>query len=292
MGYLKPPLEVQRISFKPSRPPGLYNYNTQSKGLTMYGEKIDVKKAKEIIKEFDLKPGSFFTNTEPSHLCSEYRVETGFWLSDGRNHLIYLIDTKDENDNIVTSAYFNVSVESIGVEQELADVIDGYEGIEETDLTKEQVQAEASKALILTGKLKSHISETCLAELHNLEQEIRNMVIKAQPIGRKTSAEEIAKKNDKLRKTLLSDDNNGVIVTRSVRESEHFDEILEAVKNFEDFSEDNDPHGERDCALFDVGGERYMFKIDYYANDFPYGADPYEEEGIRRIITIMSVSEY
>ena len=40
--------------------------------------------------------------------------------------------------------------------------------------------------------------------------------------------------------------------------------ILGKVANFDDFSEDNDPHGEHDFGAFEHAGDRIFWKIDYY----------------------------
>ena len=44
-------------------------------------------------------------------------------------------------------------------------------------------------------------------------------------------------------------------------------EVLTAVARFDDFTEDNDPWGEHDCAVLTVDGRRIIFKIDYYDRD-------------------------
>jgi hypothetical protein len=78
--------------------------------------KIDAKLAGKIIRELGLSPGSSFTNTEPTELCYEYRVETGFYLPEGKSELVELVDTKDEEGGIITSARVEVDFESLGLE--------------------------------------------------------------------------------------------------------------------------------------------------------------------------------
>lgn len=80
--------------------------------------KIPNDKAFEIIKQLELKPGSSFTNPEPSELCSEFRIETGYWLSFGNNTLVKLIDLKDDNDKRYTTAELRLNQESLGIDED------------------------------------------------------------------------------------------------------------------------------------------------------------------------------
>ena len=56
----------------------------------------------------------------------------------------------------------------------------------------------------------------------------------------------IAKKNDLFRTTMTECDWAKALITRSVSEHDDCTEIVEAVRNFNIFNEDNDPHGEHD----------------------------------------------
>jgi hypothetical protein len=74
--------------------------------------------------------------------------------------------------------------------------------------------------------------------------------------------------------------------------SERLGAILGAVVRFTDFTTDNDPYGEHDCAGLDVDGERILWKIDYYADDsLTYGADD-PAASCYRVLTIMFATEY
>lgn len=107
------------------------------------------------------------------------------------------------------------------------------------------------------------------------------------------TSEEIAKGNDLLRTVGSKDGLPGkVIVTNAVRHSKHFDAILDAMISFNTFNEDNDPYKEHDVGIFDVYGESYMFKIDYYDPSMEEGADPHEAESFLRVLTLMVSSEY
>ena len=69
--------------------------------------------------------------------------------------------------------------------------------------------------------------------------------------------------------------------------------ILQTVQSFSNFTEDNDPYGEHDCAVFEAEGHKVMFKIDYYDKEIKYGSeDPADPEETTRIMTVMFVSEY
>ena len=69
--------------------------------------------------------------------------------------------------------------------------------------------------------------------------------------------------------------------------------IIEAVRTFDDFTPDNDPHGEHDFGSLEVDGEQIFFKLDYYdptrAMHSEDAADPSVTE---RVLTIMLASEY
>jgi hypothetical protein len=69
--------------------------------------------------------------------------------------------------------------------------------------------------------------------------------------------------------------------------------ILNRVMEFSDFTEDNDPHGERDFGAFDHAGHRVFFKIDYYAPDMRYGSEnPADLANTVRVLTILFAHEW
>ena len=105
------------------------------------------------------------------------------------------------------------------------------------------------------------------------------------------SLDQIKLRNDTFRKSLRPDSKHRCVLTESVSESPNREEILEAVKNFDSFSGDNDPHGEHDFGSVIVGGEKYFFKFDYYDLNYEYGADQREEE-YALLLTIMHASDY
>jgi hypothetical protein len=69
--------------------------------------------------------------------------------------------------------------------------------------------------------------------------------------------------------------------------------VLERVRHFDEFTKDNDPHGEHDFGSFELGGTTYFFKVDYYSLDMQSGSeDPADPEKTTRVLTIMRADEY
>jgi Protein of unknown function (DUF3768) len=70
-------------------------------------------------------------------------------------------------------------------------------------------------------------------------------------------------------------------------------QVLERVRRFDEFSEDNDPYGEHDFGIIELAGQRYFFKVDYYAPDMEGGSeDPADPTKTTRVLTIMRADEY
>ncbi len=69
--------------------------------------------------------------------------------------------------------------------------------------------------------------------------------------------------------------------------------VLLKVANFNDFSPENDPYGEHDCAAVTVGERRIIWKIDHYDISMGSGSpDPSDPEVTKRVLTVMLASEY
>ena len=86
-------------------------------------------------------------------------------------------------------------------------------------------------------------------------------------------------------------------------------DILKMIEGFEDFTPDNDPHGEHDAGFLyrDVLGQWHtrwtddstrpalsvMWKFDYYDRDLEFGsAEPWNPDATIRVLTILLTSEY
>src|SRR3954454_24458461 len=82
-------------------------------------------------------------------------------------------------------------------------------------------------------------------------------------------AARIRELNDQLRCKTVG---GRVVITRGIEAlgAEGIRHVLAAVARFDEFTEDNDPWGEHDCAILTLNGHRVLFKIDYYDLDLHY----------------------
>jgi len=99
--------------------------------------------------------------------------------------------------------------------------------------------------------------------------------------------------NDMLRTTFMTTFGK-VIFTPMVSgmESSKQSELVEEVQQFNNFTEDNDPHKERDFGSVEIDGSKYFFKIDYYDDDMMHHALQPWKAYTKRVLTIMHSSEY
>ena len=69
--------------------------------------------------------------------------------------------------------------------------------------------------------------------------------------------------------------------------------VIQCVSTFDAFSADNDPHGEHDFGAFEVAGQKFFFKIDYYDKTLESGSqNPADPTITTRVLTIMLAEEY
>ncbi len=99
-------------------------------------------------------------------------------------------------------------------------------------------------------------------------------------------ASKIAKLNDAFRHS-----GQGIVITEGVQVLEDLSGLLDEVRWFKDFNEDNDPYGEHDFGMVYWQGQKIFWKIDYYDRRLEYGAGPLSKE-CRRVLTVMLASEY
>ena len=72
-----------------------------------------------------------------------------------------------------------------------------------------------------------------------------------------------------------------------------FADLLLAVRSFEEFSSDNDPHGEHDFGSVERNGTRYFWKIEAYDEWMQFGSsDPTNPAVTTRVLTVMRADEY
>jgi hypothetical protein len=98
--------------------------------------------------------------------------------------------------------------------------------------------------------------------------------------------------NDAFRRTFVG---GAVMITAGV-EAMPLDQrrsLLQKVRSFDAFREDNDPHGEHDFGAVDEAGIRCFFKVDYYDLKTEFGSpDPSDPAVTTRVLTIMRADEY
>ena len=98
--------------------------------------------------------------------------------------------------------------------------------------------------------------------------------------------------NDNLRKHLIG----GKIVLTQGIEAKTYEEIAEImlkIRDFNNFTLDNDPNNEHDFGSFDYKGEKIFWKIDYYDKNYQYlSEDPSNPAITNRVMTVMLASEY
>lgn len=92
--------------------------------------------------------------------------------------------------------------------------------------------------------------------------------------------------NDKFRKS-----GAGVVMTNGAMALPDVCGLMQSIRAFDDFNEDNDPHEEHDFGSVDWRGEKVFWKIDYYDPTLTCCVDPLDPD-CKRIITVMLASEY
>jgi hypothetical protein len=98
--------------------------------------------------------------------------------------------------------------------------------------------------------------------------------------------------NDAFRRSFVG----GVVLLTSGVEAMPVDRrrcLLQHVRTFDAFTEDNDPHGEHDFGALDQDGVRCFWKVDYYDRNMSMGSpDPADPSVTTRVLTIMLADEY
>jgi Protein of unknown function (DUF3768) len=98
--------------------------------------------------------------------------------------------------------------------------------------------------------------------------------------------------NDAFRRSFVG----GTVVVTAGFESLSSDSrrlILARTRAFDNFNEDNDPHGEHDFGLIEDGDVRCIWKVDYYDTDMELmSPDPADASVTTRVLTVMLADEY
>jgi len=105
-------------------------------------------------------------------------------------------------------------------------------------------------------------------------------------------AERIAALNDRFRQTFWG---GKVMMTQGVQELPDAtrEKLFRAVSEFDEFTDDNDPHHEHDFGRIMFDSCMFFWKIDYYDHALCFGAeDPSDNHNTTRVLTIMLASEY
>lgn len=137
---------------------------------------------------------------------------------------------------------------------------------------------------------------TAPLQLFGLQAGIEAAIGVAQaPKGRTMSSssrtERIRELNDAFRKTL---DGGQCLFTAGVSDMgiPFATAALAAVRAFDAFDADNDPHGEHDFGAFEIAERKLFWKIDYYDNSLEFGSnDPADPAQTKRVLTIMLAEE-
>ena len=98
--------------------------------------------------------------------------------------------------------------------------------------------------------------------------------------------------NDNLRKHRIG---GRVMLTTGINAKSQDDiaKILSEVRQFNYFTEANDPYDEHDFGSFDYKGEKIFWKIDYYDKNYQYlSEEPANPDVTNRVMTVMLASEY
>lgn len=110
--------------------------------------------------------------------------------------------------------------------------------------------------------------------------------------GRLTLTEQIRLLNDWLR---MHGSGGRIVITSGIAalDDRMRAKVVAAVRGFNAFDDDNDPHGEHDCARIEVEDLSVLFKIDYYDLSLSHhSADPSDPDVTCRVLTLMLAEEY
>ena len=69
--------------------------------------------------------------------------------------------------------------------------------------------------------------------------------------------------------------------------------VLDKVRRFDQFTQDNDPYGEHDFGMIEHQGQKFFWKFDYYDRNMEFGSpEPSNAQQTTRVLTIFLSQEY
>jgi len=105
-----------------------------------------------------------------------------------------------------------------------------------------------------------------------------------------TNTEKIRALNDEFRKTMRG---GKVVATQGVMALPDLMTVLDRVREFSDFTEENNPHGENDFGAFIHNDQHLLWKIDAYDKDLRFGSpDPTDPTVTVLVLTILLAEEH
>ena len=101
-----------------------------------------------------------------------------------------------------------------------------------------------------------------------------------------TKVLDVSYANDRFRKSGF-----GITITTGIQDLPDIEGLMAAIRDFDTFTEDNDPYGERDFGSLVWHGSKVFWKIDYYNQTLSVWEDPASDK-CQRVMTVMLAEEY
>ncbi|MCP9237905.1 DUF3768 domain-containing protein [Lewinella sp. JB7] len=101
--------------------------------------------------------------------------------------------------------------------------------------------------------------------------------------------------NDAFRTSFDNASGNHIVATQGIHAllDKDIHAIFDLVRSFNQFSEDNDPHGHHDFGMVTHKNQDIFWKIDAYDKTMEHGSpDPSDPDQTTRVMTIMLANEY
>jgi hypothetical protein len=115
---------------------------------------------------------------------------------------------------------------------------------------------------------------------------------KAMTCNNEQTTSRIRALNDDLRRTLKG---GRIMMTQGVEALGPgiVGQLIQQLQAYDRFDEGNDPYGEHDFGAFELDGNKFFWKIDYYDPSLAFGSeDPADPTKTTRVLTLMLVEEY